>query len=83
MIVKRENTLDKMSRTKKLIYSEAGLKKSFQYYSSGNPFCIRCNHRSCTGESEKPRGNKSLGKTKFRREKYQKKYIEIEKGEES
>jgi hypothetical protein len=59
-----------MSRTLKLVYTAAGLMKSKKYSSSGNPLCIRCNNRACTGESEKPRGNKSLSKSKFVKSKY-------------
>ena len=59
-----------MSRTLKLVYTVAGLVKSKKYSSTGNPLCIRCNNRACTGESEKPRGTKALSKSKFTKSKY-------------
>lgn len=60
-----------MSRTSKLVNRPDGngLEKSRIYYSSGNPYCIHCNNRACAGEIEKPRGKKSLSKTKFTRTK--------------
>jgi hypothetical protein len=60
----------KMSRTLKIVQTSEGYKKCPKYSSSGTPFCIYCNNRSCHGEIEKPRGKKSLCKSKFTKEKY-------------
>lgn len=61
---------NKMSRTLKIVQTSEGYKKCPKYSSKGTPFCIYCNNRTCDGEIEKPRGSKSLCKSKFIREKY-------------
>ncbi len=59
-----------MSRTLKIVQTSEGYKKCRKYSSSGTPFCIYCNSRTCHGEIEISRGKKSLSKSKFTKPKY-------------
>lgn len=59
-----------MSRTLKIVQTLEGYKKCSRYSSTGTPFCIYCNSRTCHGEIEKSRGTKSLSKSKFTKPKY-------------
>ncbi len=58
-----------MSRTLKIVQTSEGYKKCAKYSSTGTPFCIYCNSRTCHGEIEISRGTKSLSKSKFTKEK--------------
>lgn len=59
-----------MSRTLKIVQTLDGYKKCAKYSSTGTPFCIYCNSRTCHGETEMSRGKKALSKSKFTKPKY-------------